>query len=99
MNVQCTRHARKAPRQGEGESEGRAGLAPKLVPLVEARRLQQRDNKTRARHSGKGCSDGGGGVKGSDREATVGDKRLRIDNGQMRETARTVMGTALMRRH
>lgn len=31
-------------------------------------------------------------------EATVGDKRLRIDNGQMRETARTVMGTALMRR-
>lgn len=32
-------------------------------------------------------------------EATVGDKRLRIDNGQMRETARTVMGTALMRRH
>lgn len=73
------------------------------MPLVEARRLQQRDNKTRARHSAKGCREDAGEGEGEREliaaEATVGDKSLRIDNGQLRETARTVMGTALMRRH
>lgn len=61
--------------------------------------MQQRDKRERVqggRRRGK--------AKGRERElvtaeATVGDKRLRIDNEQMRETARTVMGTALMRRH
>lgn len=104
MNVQCTRHARKAPRQGEsaGEREGRH-IAPKLVDQVEAHRLQQRDYRKRVRHT---VEQGAGREREQRRrhgccsaqKQQSETKDFRSINGQMRETARTVMGTALMRR-